>query len=164
MSVSVKCLQIIVSVLCFLMMILGIILLVLGIMAYNVYHTEVNANVSSISYMVVGSFIVAVAIFGLVGAICKNYCLLIIYSKLYEDGYKRAIETYHTEKNSKEFVDHAQKNFQCCGYVDYTEWAASFFDFKHGVLPMSCCVEGAKVCNINHNFHDVHKKRVCEYE
>ncbi|KAL6267791.1 hypothetical protein P5V15_000862 [Pogonomyrmex californicus] len=145
----------------------GIVLLSIGLVIHGVYyqyqHFLDNSFFSVPSLLVaVGSIIFIIAFFGCCGAVRESYCMIITFCTLLAAiflleviggtmGYvmraqvasiaeKKMLETMPKYNDSKEIAqvwDHLQRDLNCCGTLNYTDWLKE----KNNIsgIPMSCC-------------------------
>ncbi|ESN96564.1 hypothetical protein HELRODRAFT_189291 [Helobdella robusta] len=136
------------------------------------FHTLHPTHVGNI---VTSAIIVAVAIFGLLGAIMKNSCLLIIYcivlactlviciifivatlffgsvlsSIVVQASFPQMIKNYK-DPGTKKTIDDFQKKYLCCGYESFEDfWIDELspeFTRKNNYLPKSCCGSSVRTC------------------
>ncbi|XP_030001963.1 tetraspanin-6 [Sphaeramia orbicularis] len=53
-------------------------------------------------------------------------------------GFKAALTKYNDTDGTSEVVNLIQRNLQCCGVDNYTDWESTDY-FKENGIPMSCC-------------------------
>lgn len=146
----------------------GIVLLSIGVVIHGVYHQYQhfldNSFFSVPSLLVaVGSIIFIIAFFGCCGAVRESYCMIITFCTLLVAiflleiiggtmGYvmrsqvatiakEKMNETMPKYNDSREiqFVwDNLQRDFECCGIDNATDWTPPFVNNLDGI-PMSCC-------------------------
>nr|WP_171492036.1 tetraspanin family protein [Acinetobacter baumannii] len=151
----------------FLFVIFGIIFIVIGSLCLagvkNFEKIGAKLHPLIILLIVLGCFILMLSFFGCCGAIKENYCMLMTFStiiflifiieigvgiaayvfrdKLAENIKEAAeedMQNYGKEKTATDFWDDVQKQFDCCGVENYTDWENVF---KNNTLPSSCCDE-----------------------
>ncbi|XP_060647354.1 CD63 antigen [Drosophila nasuta] len=132
---------------------------------YTGYELFLTAKFFSIPtfLIVIGAFIIVITFFGCWGALKENYCLILSFSimlfiifilelaagisgyVLRNDAYSLINSTLFdslSEYNSVRATpttalwDNVQRDFQCCGVTNYTNWND---EFKNSSLPISCC-------------------------
>ncbi|XP_030377604.1 CD63 antigen [Scaptodrosophila lebanonensis] len=113
--------------------------------------------------IVIGSFIIVIAFFGCWGALKENYCLVLSFSVMLGiifilelsagiSGYVLRNDAYDliskqlsstlkdysntTQSDTTALWDSIQRDFDCCGVTNYTDWR-DVFDSDQ--LPLSCC-------------------------
>ncbi|ALC39012.1 Tsp29Fa [Drosophila busckii] len=113
--------------------------------------------------IVIGAFIVVITFFGCWGALKENYCLILSFSvmlfiifilelsagisgyvlrndayNLIEKSLNQSMYNYNskTPNPTTQLWDEVQRDFNCCGNTNYTDWKVVFNNFD---LPLSCC-------------------------
>lgn len=113
--------------------------------------------------IVIGAFIIVITFFGCWGALKENYCLILSFSVmlfiifilelaagisgyvLRNDAYAMIDTTLHnsmfkynslTQTSQTALWDEVQRDFNCCGVTNYTDWKQVFNNTN---LPISCC-------------------------
>lgn len=111
----------------------------------------------------IGSFIIVITFFGCWGALKENYCLILSFSVmlfiifilelaagisgyvLRNDAYdlirnslNNSMKSYSNETQNPTTIlwDDVQRNFDCCGVANSTDWS---LHLKDNELPLSCC-------------------------
>nr|XP_002120238.1 tetraspanin-9-like [Ciona intestinalis] len=135
----------------------GAVLLAFGIWAYangNSFRKLVSANLylsnSMALMMAVGSILIIAGLFGCIGSLMENRCmlgtfftivlilfvievvsiiLLFVYWPKAETLALNSIHHYDTDKKIP--WDYLQRSMKCCGYTSYTDWGSE--------IPSSCC-------------------------
>ncbi|ELU15050.1 hypothetical protein CAPTEDRAFT_151708 [Capitella teleta] len=123
-------------------------------------------SAAAILLIVVGSVIFIIGFFGCCGAYKENYCMVMTFAVLLglifileiaagvtayvlrdkvDDFVKTSLETAipkYDKENHPGVVDawdRAQKEFECCGVYNYTDWSGQG-TVKDGQVPQSCCL------------------------
>jgi len=119
---------------------------------------------AAIVLLVTGFVIFLIAFLGCCGAIKESYCMLSTYGavilllvivqcvgaylafKYHHDiqsDVEKAIdnnfEKFQNSTEVKKVVNKFQKQFECCGAKDYTDWQTNHWMIEKGVYPGSCC-------------------------
>ncbi|KAH8377898.1 hypothetical protein KR093_007756 [Drosophila rubida] len=157
---------------------------------YNGYDLFLPGKFFSIPtfLIVIGAFIIVITFFGCWGALKENYCLILSFSvmlfiifilelaagisgyvlrndaySLIETSLSHSMSDYNssTQNPTTSLWDEVQRDFQCCGVTNYTDWHSVF---NNSDLPISCCkipigAVGTFTCNddvlnINRNKND----------
>ncbi|ESN96567.1 hypothetical protein HELRODRAFT_163644 [Helobdella robusta] len=105
---SIKCLQVVVAILCILQFILGVIFLIMGGVGLNKSGSGAETKSAAIFLLVVGGVIVVVALFGLCGAIIKHACLLISVTNATGRYFNDSMTKYKEDGASRNFIDSMQ--------------------------------------------------------
>lgn len=117
----------------------------------------------------VGVVIFTVAFFGCCGAYKENHCMVLTFSillgfvfivelggavtahimrgridELIRTTMTKTSKTYPKGKALKEAWDHIQKDFECCGVSNYTDWELN--PHYNDSVPDSCCIEYKPEC------------------
>uniref|UniRef100_A0A0B7B361 Tetraspanin n=1 Tax=Arion vulgaris TaxID=1028688 RepID=A0A0B7B361_9EUPU len=122
--------------------------------------------------IVVGVIIFLLAFFGCCGAVKENYCLTMTFAVTLgiifileiaggiagfvlrdkieneiEDLLAKSMNNYNTDSGMRESWDNLQKEFECCGAHNISDWA------QHNVnkTPDSCCKEMAPTPCVHYN-------------
>ncbi|XP_062142649.1 CD63 antigen [Drosophila sulfurigaster albostrigata] len=132
---------------------------------YTGYELFLTAKFFSIPtfLIVIGAFIIVITFFGCWGALKENYCLILSFSimlfiifilelaagisgyVLRNDAYSLinstlfdSLSEYNSVRKTPTTAlwDNVQRDFQCCGVTNYTNWSDKF---KNSSLPISCC-------------------------
>ncbi|XP_050418018.1 CD63 antigen [Patella vulgata] len=116
--------------------------------------------------IIVGVIIFGIAFFGCCGAVKENYCLVMTFAVLLsiifileiaggiagfvlkdqldkevKDVLNKKIKDYKKNDTAAvEAFDELQREFECCGVKDKTDWSGS-------TIPASCCVKGTETGN-----------------
>ncbi|XP_052866474.1 CD63 antigen [Anopheles cruzii] len=136
--------------------------------AYHSFRDILDAKFFSIPtfLVVIGSFIFIIAFFGCCGAYKENYCMTLTFSILLIlifvlelaagiSGYVLRNDTYELLNNAltgsmKQYRepghaditlvwDEIQRDFDCCGVHNSSDWVTAGEKFNATFLPMSCC-------------------------
>ncbi|KZC11627.1 PREDICTED: CD63 antigen-like [Dufourea novaeangliae] len=164
LSLGSKCVKYLMFVFNLLFVITGVILLSIGLVIHGVYHSYQhfldNKFLSVPSLLIaIGAIIFFIAFFGCCGAVRENYCMIITFTSLLVivfilelsggiSGYvlrarastiiqDKMIDTMKMYRNSTEIAlvwDKLQREFDCCGTVNATDWNDSL-----NAMPVSCC-------------------------
>ncbi|XP_040281484.1 CD63 antigen [Bufo bufo] len=175
-----KCVKYLVFIFNFLFWICGCALIGLGIYVFvQVYRPQIlpNASISGppIVIIAVGVVIFLISFFGCCGAAKENYCMVTTFAVLlvliflveiaaaiagyiyrnqiqnaFTDSIKDDLKRYNSTADVRKAVDDLQRDLQCCGADNYTDWydVDPFKDRRS--LPASCCnVTSSAVCGSN---------------
>ncbi|RWS04072.1 CD63 antigen-like protein [Dinothrombium tinctorium] len=158
--------------------VLGLLMIAFGFMLFgdvtNIKEIVNSSHVTSVTIIIVGFIIFAIAFFGCAGAYNENYCFLVTYSTIIlillltelvaagvlykfrsnikDEAVKvleKYLESYKKENATRDFVDNIQQKHECCGVVSMDDWK-KYGQFKwHGSnttenYPDSCCPNMAK--------------------
>lgn len=129
---------------------------------YDIFLTSKFFSIPTF-LIVIGAFIIVITFFGCWGALKENYCLILSFSVmlfiifilelaagisgyvLRNDAYNminsrlnESMKEYQGNTQSATVVlwDNVQRDFQCCGVLNYTDWKTVF---NNDDLPLSCC-------------------------
>jgi CD63 antigen len=128
-----------------------------------------NINHIAILLIGVGVIIFTIGFFGCCGAYKESHCMVLTFSillgivfvveigaaitahmmrtkidKLIRDTMMNSIQLYPKGKAVKEAWDGCQQNLQCCGAMNFTDWADS--NNLNKSVPDSCCVHWKEEC------------------
>ncbi|XP_034247535.1 CD63 antigen-like [Thrips palmi] len=147
----------------FLFTLCGLAILVVGVICTGVLKGEnVGALKGSVIFIiVVGATVFIIAFFGCCGAVRESHFMLTVFSIFLMilivcqviaavllfvnvNGINDAVgEIFKSALNGNNdaiiVTDEIQKNFQCCGATDPSNWKT---------IPVSCCAEGAATCTL----------------
>ncbi|XP_075708274.1 CD63 antigen [Rhinoderma darwinii] len=174
-----KCVKYLLFVFNFLFWICGCALIGLGIyVLVQMHNPQVFKDASSfgapIVIIVVGVIIFFISFFGCCGAVKENYCMVTTFAVFlvliflveiaaaiagyvyrdqlkdaFTDTIKDGLSKYNTTADAKKGIDDLQKEFQCCGINNFTDWQ-NYDPFKNKQqVPDSCCKEFAVDCGKN---------------
>lgn len=132
---------------------------------FNDYDSVLSARFFSVPsfLIVIGVFVILISIFGCWGALKENYTLVLIFSgllgfifilelaagicgyvlrsdaeSLIEGSLEGSLKLYNTSDPTNAYTitwDYVQRNYDCCGVTNFTNWNVTFGD----ELPLSCC-------------------------
>ncbi|XP_011495693.1 PREDICTED: CD63 antigen [Ceratosolen solmsi marchali] len=166
LSTSSQCIKYLMFVFNLLFVITGIILLSIGSVIHSVYynyHHFLDDRFFSVPSLLiaVGSIIFFIAFFGCCGAVRENYCMIVTFATLMvlvfilelsagisgyvlrntasENIQEKMLETmknYNKSVDITEVWNKLQKDFECCGTNNPTEWTRLL---GNDTLPTSCC-------------------------
>jgi len=178
LSCGVQCLRTILFVLNIIFLFFGLTILGLGIYvkvngnfsaivaAYNITQALGNASIQWIGtiMIIVGVFTSCLAIFGCLGAVCKNRFFLYVYSILliliiifefvavivtlkfrddlwrsYDSGFEQVFQyAYrHNQTETIQIIEQLEREFKCCGVNNYLDYTRSGYQ-----IPNSCYSNG----------------------
>lgn len=159
-----QCVKYLLFVFNLLFVITGIILLSLGVVIHGIYHSYQhfldNKFLSVPSLLIaIGAIIFFIAFFGCCGAVRENYCMIVTFTSLLAivfilelaggiSGYvlrarastiiqSKMVHSMKEYGESKEIAavwDQLQREFDCCGTHNATDWENSI-----KAIPISCC-------------------------
>lgn len=149
---------------------------------FNAYFDFFGGQFSAaaILLIVVGAVIFIIGFFGCCGAYKENYCMVMTFAILLglifileiaagitayvlrdkvnsvvKDNLDKAQRNYdNNHKGVMDTWDQAQKEFQCCGVGNWTDWSGKG-SVGVGQVPPSCCLEGTD-CTTNPNRNNVY--------
>ncbi|KAM6216034.1 CD63 antigen isoform 2-T2 [Rhynchocyon petersi] len=166
-------------------------LIAVGVGAQLVLNQTINQGITPGSLLpvviiAVGAFLFLVALVGCCGACKENYCLMItfvIFLSLimlvevataiagyvlrdkviseFKKNFQQQMQTYPKDNNTAIILDSMQKEFQCCGATNYTDWENIPLAPK-GRIPDSCCVNVTQDCGIKFTEKDIYTKGCVE--
>ena len=154
----------------------GIVLMCIGVSVQVKFHdtflvlNETAAVVPTI-ITVIGTFIILVAAFGAVALLKCNLRMMRLFTgillalliaeivfgavvcvyreKLHQTLLRdvlRILDKYSRELHITKGVDSLQRQFQCCGAENYTDWLNTTFGFLSSSVPRSCCKVPVESC------------------
>jgi len=157
----------------------GLVLIVTGILVqFNADFAFLEGHDINYIAMVligVGVIIFTIGFFGCCGAYKESHCLLLTFSvllgivfiveigaaitahmmraeveELIRDTMMKSVQLYPKGKAVKEAWDGCQQNLQCCGAVNFTDWADSSGGAQlNNSVPDSCCIKWKAECGRN---------------
>ncbi|KAJ7345878.1 hypothetical protein JRQ81_001828 [Phrynocephalus forsythii] len=158
------------------LMISGIVLVCIGVSIQVKFHdtflvlNEAAAVVPTI-VTVIGTFIILVAVFGAIALLKCNLRMMRLFTgillalliaeiefgtvvciyreKLHQTLLRdvlRILDKYSRELHITKGVDSLQRQFQCCGAENYTDWLNTTFGFLSSSVPRSCCKVPVESC------------------
>ncbi|XP_062453419.1 CD63 antigen [Rhea pennata] len=183
-----KCVKFLVFIFNFIFWVCGVALIAIGIYAQVALNkalviTSASASSTPIAIVVVGVIIFFISFFGCCGAWKESYCMVTTFAILLsliflveiaaaiagyvfkdkvrsvlEEGLRDAMEKYGEDKALRETVDELQRDFDCCGANNYTDWA-DIAPFKgNDTVPRSCCRVNTTSCNVHPSPSTVYEK------
>ncbi|XP_056418150.1 CD63 antigen [Hyla sarda] len=171
-----KCVKYLVFLFNFLFWICGCALIGLGIFVLvEMNNPQLFKNVSSgapVVIIAVGVIIFFISFFGCCGAARENYCMVTTFAVLlvliflveiaaaiagyvyrnqlqniFTDSFMDGMRNYQNSTDVQKAIDDLQRNSQCCGANNYTDWY-KFEPFKTPPhVPTSCCIVNATGCD-----------------
>ncbi|KAE8626406.1 hypothetical protein XENTR_v10006618 [Xenopus tropicalis] len=164
-----KCVKFLMFFFNFVFWVCGIALIAIGIyVQIQLNHTLIMKNATSsgapIVIIVVGVVIFLIAFFGCCGALKENYCMVTTFAVVlvliflveiaaaiaayvykdklrtaFEDSFKNGMVHYNDTKDIADSIDLLQKEFQCCGAINSTDWRQYAPFTGTNTVPDSCC-------------------------
>ncbi|XP_074029719.1 CD63 antigen isoform X4 [Leptinotarsa decemlineata] len=150
----------------FFLVITGIVLISVGASIraiYSDYHLFLSGSYFSLPNLLIatGCLIFCISFLGCYGAMKQSWVMLMGFSILLgiififefaagiagyvlrdqtsnylENTMKENMKLYHNDSSISDIWDTIQKEFQCCGVINYTDWIV---ENKKPDLPISCC-------------------------
>lgn len=166
-SPMMACLKTLLTIFNFTFLVIGIGILVVGVLSRTRFMSYLELSTIDFSnapwaMIAIGSFIFIVGVMGCCATLKGNICLLRTYGLLlaiificelagaimaivfnskvdsgFQDGMTIAIQNY-SQPDYKNAVDNAQKDLQCCGVDNYTDWW-TLQTYDVDTVPASCC-------------------------
>ncbi|XP_053140172.1 tetraspanin-6-like [Hemicordylus capensis] len=154
----------------------GVLLMCFGVSAQMKLHDAlvvVNEAISgvSVTVTVVGTIIVLVSTFGAIALLKYSSKMLKLFTgmllavlltelivgasaytyrkKLHQTllrGFLKTLDKYDEELQISKGVDSLQRQFQCCGATNYTDWLNTTFGSLSSSVPTSCCKVSVESC------------------
>ncbi|KAM6038586.1 CD63 antigen isoform 1-T2 [Theristicus caerulescens] len=183
-----KCVKFLVFIFNFIFWVCGVALIAIGIYAQVALNkalavSNASASTSPVAILVLGIIIFFISFFGCCGAWKESYCMVTTFAVLLsiiflveiaaaitgyvfkdkvrsvlEDGLWDAMHKYEEDKPLREAVDELQREFNCCGANNYTDWA-TIEPFKlNDTVPRSCCRVNTTSCNVHPSPATVYEK------
>lgn len=163
-----KCAKYLLFIFNILFVILGLALIIVGALAQSFVVGHFR---EAIFVIIIGGVIFIVAFFGCCGAIKENRCMLITFAvfllvilllcivgaiigfvfrneakdKAHDQLYSY-IKEYKNESVERETIDFLQKDGECCGINNYTDWGLNEQYNKSESVPDSCCKDDKDGC------------------
>lgn len=133
----------------------------------------------------VGAFLFLVAFVGCCGACKENYCLMITFAIFlslimlvevaaaiagyvfrdkvrseFNKDFRQQMKNYPKDNQTASILDKMQKDFECCGAANYTDWEK--IPTMTNRVPDSCCVNITHNCGVNFIVKDIHTEGCVE--
>ncbi|XP_063922102.1 CD63 antigen-like [Zophobas morio] len=152
----------------FLFVLTGVIILSVGATVKAYYHEynrflDDKYIYASDLLIVIGVIIFIISFFGCCGALKENACMTLTFStllivifvlevmvgigglvlkhktdELIENALNETMKEYTNNTEVNELWDNVQRNFNCCGIHNYTDWEKPSSP-THKLIPISCC-------------------------
>ncbi|XP_074858022.1 CD63 antigen-like [Carettochelys insculpta] len=157
----------------------GVILLCIGVSVQMTLHdtfmvmNEASTGVPVI-ITIVGGIIISISAFGAITILKSSHTLIKVFTgmlliiflieiivgisayayrgKLHNNllgSFLKTLDKYNQESQVTKGVDNLQKNLQCCGAQNYTDWFNTTFGSLSSAVPNSCCKKKTKSCGMN---------------
>ncbi|XP_030829578.1 CD63 antigen-like [Strongylocentrotus purpuratus] len=172
-----SCIKYLMFIFNFIFFIFGLGIIVGGSLTLTLYseYVDFTGNTGTaipIALICIGVFIFLTGFFGCCGAVKENYCMLGTYAfimvlllilelaagisgyvlrddidKLVDDNMTDLQKEYNSSTSTQQLFDNMQKNLECCGVDNYTDWMG--YNMSHpDMVPESCCMKpGTAGCN-----------------
>ncbi|NXY84620.1 CD63 protein, partial [Alcedo cyanopectus] len=133
-----------------------------------------SAASTPLAILVLGVIIFFISFFGCCGAWKESYCMVTTFAVLLsiiflaeiaaaiagyvfkdrvrsvlEDRLWEAMNKYGEDEVSTQAVDELQREFECCGANNYTDWATLERFKVSDTVPRSCCRSNETSCNVH---------------
>ncbi|XP_030829577.1 CD63 antigen isoform X1 [Strongylocentrotus purpuratus] len=178
-----SCIKYLMFIFNFIFFIFGLGIIVGGSLTLTLYseYVDFTGNTGTaipIALICIGVFIFLTGFFGCCGAVKENYCMLGTYAfimvlllilelaagisgyvlrddidKLVDDNMTDLQKEYNSSTSTQQLFDNMQKNLECCGRNNYTEWFGFNVNKTSGInnnmVPMSCCIIQEDGCNMD---------------
>ncbi|XP_054751343.1 CD63 antigen-like isoform X2 [Lytechinus pictus] len=177
MEGSAKCIKYLMFFFNFIFFIFGLGIIIGGSLTLTLYseYVDFTGNTGTaipIALICIGVFIFLTGFFGCCGAVKENYCMLATFAfimvlllilelaagisgyvkrddidNLIDDNMSELQQTYNESESTKDLFDNMQKNLECCGSDNYTDWLG-YNASNPNMVPQSCC-KSPSVSNCN---------------
>ncbi|XP_019378116.1 PREDICTED: tetraspanin-7-like isoform X2 [Gavialis gangeticus] len=157
----------------------GVVLMCIGISAQTKLRDTfvvINEASSGVPVIItfVGVIVVSISSFGAIALMKSNHamikvvnCMLLIIilieivvgisayayrEKLHRNllgSVLKTLDEYDRESQITRGVDDLQRNFQCCGAQNYTDWLNTTYGYLNSAVPSSCCKAVTRNCGRN---------------
>ncbi|KAJ6665475.1 hypothetical protein lerEdw1_003316 [Lerista edwardsae] len=130
----------------------GILLTCLGVSAQVKLHETLlvlNEAASGIPVIVtvVGAILVLVSAFGTIALLKLNLTMIKMLDQTLSSDFLKTLDKYSRELQITKGVDGIQRQFQCCGAENYTDWLNTTFGSLSSSVPTSCCKVSVESCD-----------------
>ncbi|TRZ07426.1 hypothetical protein HGM15179_019682 [Zosterops borbonicus] len=183
-----KCVKFLVFFFNFIFWVCGVALVAIGVLALVTLGRAPVAPVSGsvwtpVAVVVLGVVIFFTSFFGCCGAWRESYCMVTTFAVLLsliflveiaaaitgyvfkhkvpglvEDGLWEAMRRYDQDPSLTTALDAFQKEFQCCGVHNYTDWVAIPRFRDNDTVPRSCCRINTDTCNVRPTPQTIYEK------
>ncbi|XP_027763110.1 CD63 antigen [Empidonax traillii] len=174
-----KCVKFLVFFFNFIFWVCGVALIAIGIYAQVALSKALVVSSGSsagtpVAILVLGVIIFFISFFGCCGAWKESYCMVTTFAVLLSiiflveiaaaiagyvfkdkvrsvlnEGLQEAMHKYGKDPAVTEGLDDLQRNFNCCGAINYTDWANIEQFQANDTVPRSCCRVNTTTCNIH---------------
>ncbi|DAA29743.1 CD63 antigen [Bos indicus] len=151
----------------------------------TITHGATPSFLLPVVIIAVGAFLFLVAFVGCCGACKENYCLMITFAIFlslimlvevaaaiagyvfrdkvrseFNKDFRQQMKNYPKDNQTASILDKMQKDFECCGAANYTDWEKILAVTNK--VPDSCCVNITHNCGINFVVKDIHTEGCVE--
>ncbi|XP_066064488.1 CD63 antigen [Chamaea fasciata] len=188
MEGGMKCVKFLLFFFNFIFWVCGVALIAIGVLALVALGRAPVAPVSGSGWTPVGVVVLGVVIFftsffGCCGAWKESYCMVTTFAVLLsliflveiaaaitgyvfkdkvpglvEEGLWEAMRRYEQDPSLSAALDAFQKEFECCGVHNYTDWARVGRFGDNDTVPRSCCRVSTDACNVHPTPQTVYEK------
>ncbi|NXM02738.1 CD63 protein, partial [Tyrannus savana] len=171
-----KCVKFLVFFFNFIFWVCGVALIAIGIYAQVALGKALVVSSGSsagtpVAILVLGVIIFFISFFGCCGAWKESYCMVttvrgIIFlveiaaaiagyvfkdkvRSVLNEGLQEAMNKYGKDPAVTEALDELQRDFNCCGAINYTDWANIEQFQANDTVPRSCCRVNTTTCNVH---------------
>ncbi|NXK42701.1 CD63 protein, partial [Piprites chloris] len=183
-----KCVKFLVFFFNFIFWVCGVALIAIGIYAQVALGKALVVSSGSsagtpVAILVLGVIIFFISFFGCCGAWKESYCMVTTFAVLLSiiflveiaaaiagyvfkdkvrsvlnEGLQEAMNEYGEDPAVTEELDDLQRNFNCCGAINYTDWANIKQFQANDTVPRSCCRVNTTTCNVHPSPATVYEK------
>ncbi|XP_050190533.1 CD63 antigen [Myiozetetes cayanensis] len=174
-----KCVKFLVFFFNFIFWVCGVALIAIGIYAQVALGKALVVSSGSsagtpVAILVLGVIIFFISFFGCCGAWKESYCMVTTFAVLLSiiflveiaaaiagyvfkdkvrsvlnEGLQEAMNKYGKDPAVTEALDELQRDFNCCGAINYTDWANIEQFQANDTVPRSCCRVNTTTCNVH---------------